>query len=112
MLYLLVTGGIRDKRHEENFEFRESVWLQVSEELREFMLSCVATSPKRRAPTNQLLKSEFIKLHLANRLDVTPLEDTNLSPDNKNLFKFSAASAINEIFLRKKVINETILAKI
>lgn len=45
-------------------------------------------------------------------MDVTPLEDTNLSPDNKNLFKFSAASAINELVLRKRVINENVLLKV
>jgi len=49
ILYLLVTGGVKDKRHEEHFNFKEPVWYNVSEELKEFMIMAVAVDPRQRA---------------------------------------------------------------
>jgi len=46
ILYLLVTGGVTDKRHEEFFDFKESIWFSISEELKEFMLMAVAVDPQ------------------------------------------------------------------
>ena len=46
ILYLLITGGVTDKRHEEFFDFNEDIWFNVSEELKEFMLICVAADPR------------------------------------------------------------------
>ena len=38
ILYLLITGGVNDKRHEEVFDFHENIWFNVSEEMKDFML--------------------------------------------------------------------------
>ena len=46
IIYLLITGGVTDKRHEEFFDFNEDIWFNVSEELKEFMLICVADEPR------------------------------------------------------------------
>ena len=46
MLYLLITGGVTDKRHEEFFDFSEPIWFNISEELKEFMLLAVTVDPK------------------------------------------------------------------
>ena len=37
MLYLLITGGVDNKRHEEYFDFKEEIWFNVSEEMIDFM---------------------------------------------------------------------------
>ena len=65
ILYLLITGGVTDKRHEELFDFKEPVWFNVSEELKEFMLLCVAIDPRQRSTIGQLLSSEFISMSSA-----------------------------------------------
>ncbi len=49
IIYLLITGGINDKRHEEMFDFKEPVWFSVSEELKEFMLMALVVDHKQRA---------------------------------------------------------------
>ena len=41
LIYLLITGGVTDKRHEEFFNFQEPIWFNISEELKEFCLSAV-----------------------------------------------------------------------
>lgn len=41
IIYLLITGGVTDKRHEEFFDFSEPIWFNISEELKEFMISAV-----------------------------------------------------------------------
>jgi len=63
ILYLLITGGANDKKHEEQFDFKEQQWLSVSEELMEFMLGAVMMDPKKRMTIGQLLNHPFIKLH-------------------------------------------------
>ena len=55
ILYLLVTGGIDDKKHEEKFDFREQQWLSVSEDLMEFILGFMQTDPKKRMTVKKLL---------------------------------------------------------
>jgi len=62
ILYLLVTGGVNDKRHEEYFNFKEPVWYNVSEEFKEFMLMAVTVDPHQRASIQQLLDTDFIKM--------------------------------------------------
>ena len=49
ILYLIITGGVADKRHEEVFNFNEPIWFTISEELKEFMLMALAVDPKQRA---------------------------------------------------------------
>ena len=46
ILYLLITGGIQDKRHEEFFDFKEPIWYNVSEELKEFLLMALVVEPR------------------------------------------------------------------
>lgn len=46
MLYLLVTGGVTEKRHEEFFDFKESIWHSISEEMKEFILFAVTIDPR------------------------------------------------------------------
>lgn len=48
ILYLLISGGVKEAKHEEKFDFREHQWLSVSEELNEFIHACVAVDPKKR----------------------------------------------------------------
>jgi len=60
ILYLLMTGGVADKRHEEHFDFKEPVWFEVSEELKTFMLMALAVDPKQRASLDQLLATDFM----------------------------------------------------
>ena len=50
---------------EELFDFKEPVWFNVSEELKEFMLLCVAIDPRQRSTIGQLLSSEFISMSSA-----------------------------------------------
>lgn len=59
-MYLLITGGVTDKRHEEFFDFKESVWFSVSEELKAFMLMAMCVDPKQRASIDQLLATDFM----------------------------------------------------
>ena len=49
ILYLLITGGVNDKRHEEVFDFHENIWFNVSEEMKDFMLKLLVVSPSERA---------------------------------------------------------------
>lgn len=95
MLYLLITGGSDDKRSQETFDFREQQWMSVSTELVEFIKACVTSDPKRRSPVRDLLKNIFIKQHEQDRLDKTPLEETNLDIDGISLYKFQVATVIN-----------------
>lgn len=60
IIYLLVTGGVTDKRHEEFFDFKEAIWFNISEELKEFILSAVTVDPKMRGSIDDLLEMEFI----------------------------------------------------
>ena len=46
ILYLMTTGGTLDKKHEEHWDFRESVWYSVSEEFKEFLMLALAVHPK------------------------------------------------------------------
>lgn len=46
LLYLLVTGGVTDKRHEEFFDFKEAIWFNISEEMKEFMLMALSVDPR------------------------------------------------------------------
>jgi serine/threonine protein kinase len=62
ILYLLVTGGVNDKRHEERFDFKEPVWYNVSEELKEFMLMALNQDLHQRASVEQLLATDFIEM--------------------------------------------------
>ena len=41
LIYLLITGGVVDKRHEEFFDFKEPIWFNISEELKDFVISAV-----------------------------------------------------------------------
>ena len=82
ILYLCITGGVTDKRHEEYFDFREQVWYNVSEELKDFMLRMLIEDPKKRSSIRDLLKTDFIRMaqgYNSEGLDETPLEDTNLT---------------------------------
>ena len=79
---MLITGGVTDKRHEEFFDFKEQVWYNVSNELKDFMIKTVVVDPKKRASIKDLLKMDFIRFSQGldgEGLDETPLEDTNLS---------------------------------
>ena len=105
ILYLLITGGVTDKRHEEFFDFKEQVWFNVSEELKEFMMKLVAVDPKHRATLEELLQMDFIKLSRRHEdgLDITPLEDTNLNELRCNLYKFNMAHCFDEIIWRYRL---------
>lgn len=100
ILYLLVTGGVTDKRHEERFDFSEDVWYNVSEELKDFMLMTVNVDPLRRASVSELLNSDFIKHAQSESLTTTPFDETNLTEQGGNLYKFYMAHCINEIVYR------------
>ena len=62
--------------------------MSVSTEMLEFIKAMVTSEPKRRSPVRELLKNTFIKQHEQDRLDKTPLEDTNLDADGISLLKF------------------------
>ena len=100
ILYLLVTGGVNDKRHEEHFDFKEPIWYNVSEELKEFMLMAVNEDLNQRASIQQLLLTDFVKMAKENSLDKTPLDETHLSDLGGNMYKFYMAHCINEITFR------------
>ena len=81
ILYLLITGGVTEKRHEEFFDFKEAVWQSeyISDHLKEFISIMVVVSPRDRASVDELLNSKFIKRARANKLDDMPLEETNIA---------------------------------
>jgi serine/threonine protein kinase len=103
VLYLLITGGIQDKRHEEFFDFKEAVWFSVSEELKEFMLMALVVDPRQRASLDQLLSTEFISSARQSSLDSTPLAETNLAEGGGNMYKFYMAHCINEVICRFRI---------
>ena len=103
ILYLLITGGVADKRHEEFFDFKEPVWYNCSEELKEFILMAVCTDPRQRAGTEQLLATDFIIMSRNEEMDKTPLDETNLAEQGGNLYKFYMAHCINEIVYRYRL---------
>ena len=78
ILYLLITGGRNKKKNEEKFDFREDVWLTVSEDLTEFMLACTADNPRKRMSISDLQDHPFIKMKNLGKLDVNPLMETTL----------------------------------
>lgn len=100
ILYLLVTGGVNDKRHEETFDFTESVWFSVGEELKDFVGRALSISVAERPTADQLLNSEFIGLFRQEQLDVTPLQDTNVTEDGSSLYKFLMAHVFTELIHR------------
>jgi len=106
MLYILITGGVTDKRHEEFFDFKESIWFNVSEELKEFMLMALQVDPQNRGSIDQLLKTDFINMARQHALDRTPLEETTLTEQGGNLYKFYMAHCINEIICRYRLNQE------
>ena len=62
MLYLLITGGNRSKNHKvTRFDFTEPVWNECSEELSDFIKSCVEVDMQKRASVSELLKTEFLQ---------------------------------------------------
>ena len=69
--------------------------MSVSTEMLEFVKSCVISDPKKRSSVRDLLKNTFIKQHEQDRLDKTPLDDTNLDADGISLLKFQVATVIN-----------------
>ncbi len=102
-MYLLITGGINDKRHEELFDFKEPVWFSVSEELKEFMLMALVVDHKQRASLENLLSTEFISAAKQERLDITPFLETTLAAQGGNMFKFYMAHCLNETICRYKL---------
>lgn len=100
ILYLLVTGGVTDKRHEERFDFSEEVWYNVSEELKDFMLMAVNVDPQKRASVSDLLSSDFLKHAKSQALTTTPFDETHLTEQGGNLYKFYMAHCLNEIVYR------------
>ena len=81
ILYLLITGGVTEKRHEEFFDFKEAVWQSeyISDYLKEFISIMVMVNPRDRASVDELLKSKFIQRARANKLDDMPIEETNIA---------------------------------
>ena len=61
-MYLLVTGGVTDKRHEELFNFSESIWFNISEELKELLIGALVVEPRDRSSISELMGTEFIQL--------------------------------------------------
>lgn len=108
ILYLLVTGGVTDKRHEEFQDFKDPVWYACSEELKEFMMMAVCHEPRQRASVEQLLQTDFIRRARGqgSPLDSTPLEETNLSDQGGNMYKFYMAHCINEMVCRYRLNQE------
>ena len=80
--------------------------MSVSTEMLEFIKACVTSDPKKRSSVRDLLKNTFIKQHEQDRLDKTPLEDTNLDADGISLLKFQVATVINQAMFRAKIINK------
>ena len=60
LIYLLITGGVMDKRHEEFFDFKEPIWFNISEELKDFVIGAVTVDPQQRPSIDELLGTEFI----------------------------------------------------
>ena len=60
IIYLLVTGGVHDRSHEERFDFKEDIWASISEELIEFIEKAVTVKPRKRSTINELMMTEFI----------------------------------------------------
>ena len=100
IVYLLITGGVADKRHEEYFDFKEPIWYNVSEELKEFIMMTVCVDPSQRASIDELLETDFIKMSTRDDLDKTPLDETNLTELGGNMYKFYMAHCLNEIVSR------------
>ena len=100
ILYLLTTGGTTDKKHEEHWDFRESVWYSTSEEFKEFLMLALAVHPKQRASIDALLQTEFITMAQAGQLDQRPMRDTNLAEHGGNMYKFYMAHCLCEILNR------------
>ena len=101
ILYLLITGGVNDKKHEEQFDFKEHAWLSCSEEMMEFMLGCVAMESKKRMTVTQLLNHPFIRFYHEGKLSTDVMDSTNLLLQ-ANMYKFQTANVVNQIMLRKK----------
>ena len=79
MIYLLVTGGASGKKkHVESFDFSESQWSNVSQELLDFVKAMVVFDPKKREKVSRLLKHPFIKRLEGNDLRLTYLSQTNV----------------------------------
>ena len=68
ILYLMVTGGTTDKKHEEMWDFSESAWHDVCEELKEFMMLTLAETPRERASVDALIATDFITMSRGHRL--------------------------------------------
>ena len=62
ILYLLVTGGVDNKRHEEYFDFQEEIWFNVSEEMLDFLRMMLTVHPDQRATIRELQAHDFIQL--------------------------------------------------
>ena len=60
IIYLLITGGTTEKRHEEDWSFKESVWFSTSEEIKAFLMMALEIFPQDRASADELLASDFM----------------------------------------------------
>ena len=56
----MVTGGSRQKRPIENFDFSEPIWQDVSLELKQFLQSSLMPDPGLRASVDGLLESSLV----------------------------------------------------
>ena len=109
ILYLLITGGIKDKKwYAEKFDFKETQWQFVTQELTDFIKFFVRENPKKRMTIKELLDSDFITIP---NLTHKPMNETFLI-DYSNLLQFQSASVLNQVILRKNVINKVKLRKI
>ena len=52
ILYLLITGGVKEKTCEEKLDFSEAQWFYVSDELKDFIHQCVEIDPRKRMSIN------------------------------------------------------------
>ena len=70
------------------------------------MVRMLVVDPKKRASIKDLLKTEFIRMSqgfFSEELGDTPLEDTNLTDQRCNMYKFNMAHCFDEITCRYRL---------
>jgi serine/threonine protein kinase len=115
ILYLLVTGGVNDKKHDEKFDMNENAIINVEEDMRDFILGMISNAPTSRPSVSTLLKHYFLQKYRLLEGEkpkheighVTyKIEDTFKSEEGYNMYKFQVASVMNDIFIRQSKLHQ------
>ena len=90
----------------ENFEFREPEWGNIHDYTKGFIKACLHKRVEDRASFEQLMQTNFIKMHELEQLDQRNYKEAINHDIDMNCYGQSSANVMKEIIYRKIHFNE------